>query len=154
MYFCYVLINQTITHQSLTVWIIQCSLSFTSLQLLYSSAGVQKLILSGKVSEAINVTQELYPGLLEGKPNLLFMLKCRQFVEMVNGTDSELYSKRSPHPISAKSSPCMSPNSYQWVLFKYYNLYCIQCPRCGMEQTSIYFLLIEFDCIDPPQSDL
>lgn len=29
-------------------------------------------------------------GLLESNQNLLFMLKCRQFVEMVNGSDLEV----------------------------------------------------------------
>lgn len=30
-------------------------------------------------------------GLLESNQNLLFMLKCRQFVEMVNGSDLDVY---------------------------------------------------------------
>ena len=42
------------------------------------------------MGEAIDITNKLYPGLLEQNPNLLFALKCRQFVEMVNGTDSEI----------------------------------------------------------------
>ncbi|KAJ3596302.1 hypothetical protein NHX12_002711 [Muraenolepis orangiensis] len=59
---------------------------------------IQKLVLSGRVGEAIESTEQLYPGLLEHNPNLLFMLKCRQFVEMVNGTDSEelCFGVRSP----------------------------------------------------------
>lgn len=42
------------------------------------------------MGEAIELTSRLYPGLLERDPNLLFALKCRQFVEMVNGSDSEI----------------------------------------------------------------
>lgn len=42
------------------------------------------------MGEAIDLTSRLYPGLLERDPNLLFALKCRQFVEMVNGSDSEV----------------------------------------------------------------
>jgi len=42
------------------------------------------------MGEAIEMTNKLYPGLLESNRNLLFKLKCRQFVEMVNGTDSEV----------------------------------------------------------------
>ena len=42
------------------------------------------------MGEAIETTQTLYPQLLDAKPDLLFTLKCRQFVEMVNGTDSEV----------------------------------------------------------------
>lgn len=37
--------------------------------------GIQKLVLAGRVGEAIEATQQLYPGLLEHNPNLLFMLK-------------------------------------------------------------------------------
>lgn len=42
------------------------------------------------MGEAIETTGRLYPGLLERNQNLLFLLKCRQFVEMVNGSDSEV----------------------------------------------------------------
>lgn len=64
------------------------------------------------MGEAIETTQELYPGLLEHNLNLLFMLKCRQFIEMVNGTDSEVRGPaiRSPKSQgSNRSSPSMSP---------------------------------------------
>ena len=67
------------------------------------------------MGEAIETTQSLYPGLLERNSNLLFMLKCRQFIEMVNGTDSEvrgaaMRSPRSRHGSgSNRSSPSMSP---------------------------------------------
>lgn len=37
--------------------------------------GIQKLVLAGRVGEAVEATQQLYPGLLEHNPNLLFMLK-------------------------------------------------------------------------------
>uniref|UniRef100_A0A4W5R018 RAN binding protein 10 n=1 Tax=Hucho hucho TaxID=62062 RepID=A0A4W5R018_9TELE len=73
---------------------------------------IQKLVLAGRVGEAIEATQHLYPGLLEHNPNLLFMLKCRQFVEMVNGTDSEVrcFSVRSPKSQdSYPGSPSLSP---------------------------------------------
>lgn len=40
-----------------------------------SFSGIQKLVLAGRVGEAIEATQQLYPGLLEHNPNLLFMLK-------------------------------------------------------------------------------
>lgn len=51
--------------------------------------GIQSLVLSGRISEAIRTTQTLYPGVLESKPELLFQLKCRQFVEMIAGTDTD-----------------------------------------------------------------
>lgn len=43
------------------------------------------------MGEAIELTSHLYPGLLEERPNLHFMLKCRQFIEMVNGNDTADY---------------------------------------------------------------
>ena len=54
--------------------------------------GIQHLVLAGRMGEAIDATYDLYPGILETNPNLLFMLKCRQFIEMVNGTDSQVLS--------------------------------------------------------------
>lgn len=44
---------------------------------------------------AIEHTLRSYPGLLEHNQNLLFMLKCRQFVEMVNGSDFEVTTELS-----------------------------------------------------------
>uniref|UniRef100_A0A8C5D013 RAN binding protein 10 n=1 Tax=Gadus morhua TaxID=8049 RepID=A0A8C5D013_GADMO len=73
---------------------------------------IQKLVLAGRVGEAIEETQQLYPDLLEHNPNLLFMLKCRQFVEMVNGTDSEVrcFGVLSPkYQESHPGSPNLSP---------------------------------------------
>lgn len=82
-------------------------------------AGIQKHVLAGRVGEAIELTDQLYPGLLEHNANLLFMLKCRQFIEIVNGTDSGICSypaTRSPSIAgsrsrsgSARSSPVASP---------------------------------------------
>lgn len=47
------------------------------------------------MGEAIERTSRSYPGLLEHNQNLLFMLKCRQFVEMVNGSDVEVSAKKN-----------------------------------------------------------
>uniref|UniRef100_A0A674MDC4 RAN binding protein 9 n=1 Tax=Takifugu rubripes TaxID=31033 RepID=A0A674MDC4_TAKRU len=83
---------------------------------------IQKLVLSGRMGEAIETTQQLYPNLLERNPDLLFMLKVRQFIEMVNGTDSEVrcLGGRSPksqdsYPGSPRpfGSPSHKPNSSQ-----------------------------------------
>uniref|UniRef100_A0A8C9VXI2 RAN binding protein 9 n=1 Tax=Scleropages formosus TaxID=113540 RepID=A0A8C9VXI2_SCLFO len=70
---------------------------------------IQKLVLSGRMGEAIETTQQLYPTLLERNPNLLFMLKVRQFIEMVNGTDSEVRCLGGRSPKSQDSYPG-SPN--------------------------------------------
>lgn len=57
------------------------------------------------MGEAIEVTSRLYPGLLEKDPDLLFALKCRQFVEMVNGSDSEVcQSNGNPNQTSVIQS--------------------------------------------------
>lgn len=51
---------------------------------------ILKLVMSGRMGLAIEHTLRSYPGLLENNQNLWFMLKCRQFVEMVNGSDFEV----------------------------------------------------------------
>uniref|UniRef100_A0A672PSA3 Ran-binding protein 9-like n=1 Tax=Sinocyclocheilus grahami TaxID=75366 RepID=A0A672PSA3_SINGR len=66
---------------------------------------IQKLVLSGRMGEAIETTQQLYPSLLELNPDLLFMLKVRQFIEMVNGTDSEVRCLGGRSPKSQDSYP-------------------------------------------------
>jgi hypothetical protein len=64
---------------------------------------IQHLILEGRTTDAIEKTKELFPTLLNNK-NLLFILKVRQFIEMINGTESEI----SP---SSKSSTLKLSNS-------------------------------------------
>lgn len=61
------------------------------------------------MGEAIEMTNKLYPGLLESNRNLLFKLKCRQFVEMVNGTDSEVAAPRSHESIEIQTTNRPSP---------------------------------------------
>ena len=53
-----------------------------------------KLVQMGRIGQAIEQTTRSYPGLLESNQNLLFMLKCRQFVEMVNGSDLDVSPRR------------------------------------------------------------
>uniref|UniRef100_A0A8B9GTR9 RAN binding protein 9 n=1 Tax=Astyanax mexicanus TaxID=7994 RepID=A0A8B9GTR9_ASTMX len=92
---------------------------------------IQKLVLSGRMGEAIETTQQLYPSLLERNPDLLFMLKVRQFIEMVNGTDSEVrcLGGRSPksqdsYPGSPRlfNSPTHKPTGSQAYLSGMFNL--------------------------------
>ncbi|XP_072942687.1 ran-binding protein 10 isoform X2 [Epargyreus clarus] len=56
---------------------------------------ISKLVLAGRIGEAVEATRRLYPGLLERDHELLFILKCRQFVEMVNGSDSEVIGDKA-----------------------------------------------------------
>lgn len=49
-----------------------------------------KMVMSGRMGKAIEHTMKSYPSVLESNLNLLFTLKCRQFVEMVNGSDFEV----------------------------------------------------------------
>lgn len=65
----------------------ECSEDLTSIK---NRQKIQKLVLAGHLGEAIETTQQLFPGLFEKKKNLLFMLKVRQFIEMINGTESEV----------------------------------------------------------------
>lgn len=98
------------------------SIDGMDLMLIFSFTGIQRLVLGGRMGEAIEATQQLYPGLLERDANLLFMLKCRQFIEMVNGTDSEvrgpaIRSPKSWHGSgSNRSSPSMSPVHHSVIL--------------------------------------
>ncbi|CAI8038699.1 Ran-binding protein 9 [Geodia barretti] len=62
---------------------------------------IQKLVMAGRVSEAVGVVQASYPGLLETNEELLFRLKCRQFVEMIAGCDR---ADAPPSPTTASSS--------------------------------------------------
>ncbi|QQP38446.1 Ran-binding protein 10 [Caligus rogercresseyi] len=50
---------------------------------------VRKLILSGRLGEAIRLTEKLYPGLLESRPSLKFVLKVRHFIELVGGVEED-----------------------------------------------------------------
>ncbi|CAI5678197.1 unnamed protein product [Oreochromis niloticus] len=70
---------------------------------------IQKLVLSGRMGEAIETTQQLYPNLLERNPDLLFMLKVRQFIEMVNGTDSEVRCLGRSQPKVSGQLPRVTP---------------------------------------------
>nr|CAD7568662.1 unnamed protein product [Timema californicum] len=85
---------------------------------------ILKLVLAGRMGEAIETTGKLYPGLLERNQNLLFLLKCRQFVEMVNGSDTEVCPPRCPrgqglfsplHPssLSRPASPAVQTSVIQ-----------------------------------------
>ena len=53
--------------------------------------GILKLVMAGKIGQAIEQTLRSYPGLLENNKNLWFMLKIRQFIEMINGSDIEVF---------------------------------------------------------------
>ncbi|XP_066923576.1 ran-binding protein 9-like [Clytia hemisphaerica] len=71
---------------------------------------IQRLILSGRISEAIDAIQTLYPGLLDQNSDLFFKLKCRQFIEMVNGCDGEVKTYAHSPSRSLRNSPCASPS--------------------------------------------
>ncbi|CAH0549996.1 unnamed protein product [Brassicogethes aeneus] len=66
---------------------------------------ILKLVLAGRMGEAIERTGRVYPGLLENNQNLLFMLKCRQFVEMVNGSDIEVCGSKKCHYQASPRAP-------------------------------------------------
>lgn len=55
----------------------------------------------GRMGSAIEQTVRWYPGLLETNQNLMFMLKCRQFIEMVNGCDFDVSIGREGMVVAA-----------------------------------------------------
>lgn len=72
------------------VYKLQSLTNVNKIYIVYISIEIVKLVMSGRMGLAIEHTQRTYPGVLESNLNLLFMLKCRQFVEMVNGSDFEV----------------------------------------------------------------
>lgn len=75
---------------------------------------IQKALLNGCIGEAVELTRQLFPGILEKNPNLLFALKIRQFIEMVNGIEGELglkaNNKSRQSSLSRSNSPLRSQN--------------------------------------------
>ncbi len=67
----------------------------------------------GRVSEAMRLVRVAYPGLLEKNKELLFKLKCRQFVEIISGHDNltEEVPRLSCHSELGSSSTGTSPPS-------------------------------------------
>ena len=61
---------------------------------------VQKLVMRGVIGDAISLVHELYPTLLTNKPDLLFKLQIRNFIEMINDLNS---SEPQSHPYSIAS---------------------------------------------------
>ena len=75
------------------------------------------MVLAGCISEAMQLVEASYPGLLASNPQLLFKLKCRQFVEMIGGYDRgeaviSLEPRLSCHSELSSSNPA-SPNPTQ-----------------------------------------
>jgi len=74
-------------------------------------------MLKGRISEAVRLVRTNYPGLLENSPELLFRIKCRQFVEMIAGYDTtDLLAPSHPEPrlschseLSSSSGDAESP---------------------------------------------
>ena len=83
------------------------------------SVEIQALVLDGRLGEAIKTTQQFYPDLLENNLELLFVLRCRQFIEIVNGTEGESvpvdcslpYVRQRLHVQSASLPGCTSDSS-------------------------------------------
>ena len=66
-------------------------------------------MLAGRISEAMKLVEVTYPGLLQSNQELLFKLKCRQFVEMIGGYDRgevvSLEPRLSCHSELSSSNP-------------------------------------------------
>ncbi|KAI8419707.1 hypothetical protein MSG28_008394 [Choristoneura fumiferana] len=67
---------------------------------------ISKLVIAGRIGEAVELTRRLYPGLLERERELLFLLQCRQFVEMVNGTEQAEVTDHTPSLSGSSLAGC------------------------------------------------
>ena len=57
---------------------------------------LEKLVMEGSISEALKETEKRYPTLLNDNPKLEFLLKCRQFVELImGGSEDSIESSQS-----------------------------------------------------------
>lgn len=72
---------------------------------------IQQLVLTGQISEALRLVNSSYPGLLESHKELLFKLKCQQFVEMLVGNDSKELYEQAGSPTTSLHSPAPSVHS-------------------------------------------
>lgn len=68
-------------------------------------------MLNGQISEAIRLVHSSYPGLLDTHKELLFRLKCQQFVEMLVGNDSKELYEQTSSPTTSLHSPAPSLHS-------------------------------------------
>lgn len=73
--------------------------------------GIQQLVLTGQISEALRLVYSSYPGLLESNKELLFRLKCQQFIEMLIGNDSRELYEQTGSPTTSLHSPAPSTHS-------------------------------------------
>lgn len=94
---------QTSLHKLVQSWLVENSYPDTAeaftraakleckenLQRVQQRGQIQQSVLSGKISEAIRLTDRLCPNLLKNNPNLLFALKCRQFIELISGAEND-----------------------------------------------------------------
>uniref|UniRef100_A0A915KPS1 CTLH domain-containing protein n=1 Tax=Romanomermis culicivorax TaxID=13658 RepID=A0A915KPS1_ROMCU len=89
---------------------------------------ISKLIMGGHISDAIRLIQQYFPGLLERHKNLLFMLKCRQFVEMVAGND-EFHPSSTSNALRDQNATSTDKQQQQHQRF---SGYCLPTPQlCG-----------------------
>lgn len=98
---------QTTIHKLLQSWLVQNSYPKTAeaftrstklefkedMQRVQIRNRIQQLVLGGRISEAIKITNQLCPNLLQSNPNLLFALKCRQFIELISGAENDFQAK-------------------------------------------------------------
>lgn len=49
---------------------------------------IREKVMNGEIQVAIDMTKELFPKVFETKPQLLFLAKCRRFIEMIGADDA------------------------------------------------------------------
>lgn len=109
---------QTTLHKLVQSWLLQNSYPNTAdafnrstkleckenLQRVQQRNKIQQLVLNGKISEAIRLTNCLCPSLLQDNPNLLFALKCRQFIELIGGAESDCQQTKFDNKITSNEN--------------------------------------------------
>ena len=65
---------------------------------------IQRSVLNGNLEESIELTYQLFPGILERNKNLLFALKVRQFIEMINNAHSENGNSNNGNSVAEDSN--------------------------------------------------
>lgn len=120
---------QTTLHKLVQSWLFQNSYPNTAeaftrstnidckenMQRIQQRYRIQQSVLNGKISEAIRLTNRLCPNLLQSNPNLLFALKCRQFVELISGAEHDYqpifnYAAENSAPSNGHVNGDQSPN--------------------------------------------
>jgi len=72
------------------------SLFILSMRSIYNRKKIIHLVLEGKIGDAIDLTEKLFPSLFTRNPDVIFRLKCQIFIELIRSrkpTEALLYAQ-------------------------------------------------------------